>query len=44
MFTGDKTLPAGTPAAKDSTATRTLALVLAAACAGVVTWVVSLGN
>ncbi len=44
MVTGDKVLPAGTPATADSAATRTLALLLTAACAGVVTWVVSLGN
>jgi len=44
MITGDKLLPAGTPAARDSGATRALALALAAGCAGLVTWVVRLGG
>lgn len=44
MVTGDKPLPAGTPAARDGMAMRGLALVLAAASAGIVTWVVSLGG
>ncbi len=44
MLTGDKLLPPGTPAARDSTAVRLAALALAAACAGLVTWVVRLGG
>jgi cytochrome b len=44
MLVGDKPLPAGTPASADGVAQRTLALVLAAACAGLVTWVVRLGS
>jgi cytochrome b len=44
MIVGDKALPTGTPAAMDSGATRLLALVLAALCAGGVGWVVSLGG
>ncbi len=44
MIVGDKTLPAGTPAASDNAMTRLLALVLAALCAGGVAWVVSLGG
>jgi len=43
MLRGDKRLPAGTPASTDSLATRGLALVLAVACAALVTWVVRLG-
>lgn len=43
MLVGDKPLPAGTPAATDSAATRLLALVLAVLCAGGVAWVASLG-
>ena len=42
MIVGDKPLPPGTPASADSWATRGLALVLAALCAGGVAWVVSL--
>ena len=44
MIVGDKALPTDTPAAMDSGATRLLALVLAALCAGGVGWVVSLGG
>lgn len=44
MVIGDKALPAGTPAAADSVATRLLALVLAALCVGGVGWVASLGG
>jgi cytochrome b len=44
MLVGDKLLPAGTPAAADSAATRALALLLAALCAGGVAWVASLGG
>lgn len=44
MVSGDKALPAGTPAATDSVATRALAAVLLALSAGLVGWVVSLGG
>ena len=44
MLTGDKALPAGTPAATDSLPTRGLALLLVAACAAAVAWVVALGH
>jgi len=44
MLSGDKALPAGTPAATDTALTRTLALLLGAACAGLVGWVVSMGG
>lgn len=44
MISGDKSLPAGTPAARDSGATRVLALLLAAACAALATWVMRLGG
>jgi cytochrome b len=44
MLVGDKVLPAGTPAAADSAATRALALLLAVLCAGGVAWVASLGG
>jgi cytochrome b len=43
MLVGDKPLPAGTPASRDNGATRALALVLAAGCAGLAAWVMSLG-
>jgi cytochrome b len=43
MIVGDKTLPAGTPAATDTAATRLLALVVAALCVAGVGWVASLG-
>lgn len=41
MWSGDKPLPDGVPAAADGGAARLLALVLLAACAGVVAWVVT---
>lgn len=44
MVVGDKLLPAGTPASIDSAATRFIAVVVAAAAAALVTWVVSLGG
>jgi cytochrome b len=44
MILGDKALPVGTPAAADSGATRLLALLVAALCAGGVGWVASLGG
>lgn len=40
MITGDKSLPAGTPASADGPAQRLRALALAALCAGVVVWLV----
>jgi cytochrome b len=40
MLTGDKPLPAGTPASADGTPQRLRALALLAACAGAVTWLV----
>jgi cytochrome b len=44
MLVGDKLLPEGTPASIDSAATRFIALVVAAAAAALVSWVVSLGG
>jgi cytochrome b len=44
MVDGDKTLPADTPASRDSTASRLLAGVLLALCAALVAWVVNLGG
>jgi cytochrome b len=44
MLTGDKALPTGTPASVDNLPSRGLALLLAAASAGVVAWVVALGR
>lgn len=44
MISGDKSVPAGTPATRDSAATRVLALVIASASAAVVTWVMRLGG
>lgn len=44
MVSGDKALPADTPAATDSLSTRGLAVLLLALCAGLVAWVVSLGG
>lgn len=44
MVAGDKRLPAGTPAARDGTRERLLALVLALLSAGAVTWLVRLGG
>lgn len=43
MLSGDKRLAQGTPGSADTLATRLLALVLAGACAAMVTWVVRLG-
>ncbi|MEK8045724.1 cytochrome b/b6 domain-containing protein [Ideonella margarita] len=43
MVTGDKPLPAVTPASRDSWVTRVLAAVLLAACIGTAVWVNSLG-
>jgi cytochrome b len=43
MLTGDKPLPAGTPASADGWSQRLLALVLGAAAWALVSWVVSLG-
>lgn len=43
MITGDKALPAGTPASADGLAQRGLALALAAAALGVASWVWSFG-
>jgi cytochrome b len=42
MWTGDKTLPASTPASADAWPQRVLAVLLGAACAGVAMWVASL--
>jgi cytochrome b len=44
MIVGDKPLPADTPAAVDTSATRLVALLLVALCAGGVAWVSSLGG
>lgn len=44
MLLGDKPLPQGTPASRDSAATRLLALLLFAACAGFVVWLSSLAG
>ena len=44
MIGGDKALAADVPVSVDSARTRMLALVLLALCAGLVTWVVSLGD
>ena len=44
MITGDKPLPAGTPASADGAGTRGLALLLAAACAALAVWVMRLGG
>ena len=44
MIHGDKALAGDVPAALDSGRTRVLALVLVALCAGLVTWVISLGG
>lgn len=44
MFSGNKQLPAALPASTDTALTRVLALVLMAACAAGVAWVVSLGG
>jgi cytochrome b len=44
MISGDKPLPAGTPASADGWPQRLLALALLALCAGSVTWVVGRGG
>ena len=44
MWSGDKLLPASVPAARDQPRTRALALVVAAMCATLVTWIVQLGG
>lgn len=44
MWTGDKVLPSAVPAARDHAGSRALALVLVAACAGLVAWLVNLGG
>lgn len=44
MLLGDKQLPPGTPASRDSASTRLLALLLFAACAGFMVWVSSLAG
>jgi cytochrome b len=44
MFSGDKPLPAGTPASTDNLATRGLALLLAAACVALAIWIYRLGG
>ena len=44
MIVGDKLLPADVPAARDTLATRGLALVLLAGCAAAAAWVASLGG
>jgi hypothetical protein len=41
---GDKVLPAPAASSRDDLVSRAIALVLTAACAGVVAWLVSLGN
>ena len=42
MITGDKALPAGTPASADGAPQRLAALALATLCVGVVAWLVQL--
>lgn len=44
MIVGDKLLPADVPAARDTLATRGLALVLLAGCGAAAAWVASLGG
>lgn len=44
MIGGDKAVAVPTPASRDTAGTRLLALVLMAACAGAVAWVVGLGG
>lgn len=44
MVGGDKLLPAETPASRDTAATRLLALLIFAACAGLMAWVGTLGD
>jgi cytochrome b len=43
MITGDKLLPASVPATQDSLASRSLAVVVLAACAALVVWIARLG-
>ena len=43
MLSGDKPLPAGTPASADGSAQRLLALALFAVCAAAAAWILSLG-
>jgi cytochrome b len=43
MWSGDKTLPAGTPASSDNAATRALAALLFGACAALAVWVAQFG-
>jgi len=44
MVVGDKDLPAPAASSRDDLVSRAIALVLTLACAGVVAWLVSLGN
>lgn len=44
MWTGDKLLPAAVPAAHDHALSRALALAAVAVCAGLVAWLVRLGD
>lgn len=44
MWTGDKTLPAGTPASADGWPHRLKALVIAVAAAAIVVWIIRLGT
>jgi len=43
MITGDKPLPASVPATQDGLASRSLAVVVLAACAALVVWIARLG-
>ena len=44
MVVGDKELPAPATSSRDDLVSRAVALVLTLACAGLVAWLVSLGN
>ena len=44
MWSGDKLLPAAVPAARDHALSRALALATVAVCAGLVAWLVKLGD
>ena len=44
MFSGDKRLPAAVPASSDTARSRGLALLVLAVCAGLVAWIVQLGD
>lgn len=44
MVAGDKELPQAAPSSRDDAGSRLLALVVVAACAGLVAWVASLGS